>query len=77
MTLIRDHNDCGFLRRLVRVYREKRRRVPVKEYRYEWGWSRVPQERLKLVHRRMPRRSAFQIAWHQARNAQGVGRAGG
>jgi hypothetical protein len=71
MTMIRDPKDCGFARRLFRIYRENRRPQPVKEYTRDYPWT--PTRDLRAVKRRMPRRSAWQIAWHQARNAQGLG----
>lgn len=72
MSLIRDPHTCGVLLTFIRIYREKRAKVPVKEYVYQWGWSRVPQPRLKLVHRRPPRWACAQIAWRQAHNARRV-----
>jgi hypothetical protein len=66
MSLLRDPDDCGFLRRFARVYREKRRLVPVREaQQYVWQSSGM-----RLVYRRMPRWAAFQIAWHQANQAR-------
>jgi hypothetical protein len=64
---VREPEDVGFARRLVRVYRAKRRPQPVIE-----RWYGGPAGyRLVRTQRRMPRRAAWQIAWHQALNVRG------
>lgn len=67
MIIIRDPEVAGFVPRLIRVYREKRQPQQSREYAGPRGTVTQP------ILRRMPRRAAFQIAWHQARNAQGLG----
>jgi hypothetical protein len=64
MTLFGDPEDCGYVHRLRRIYRELRAPIPIRE---EPNLARI-------VHRRMSRRTAFQIARHQAANARRVQR---
>lgn len=68
MTIIREPLDPGLLRRAVRIYREKREPVRIKAYRIDPNIA--GDEELVPVSRRMGRRAAWQIAWHQARQAQ-------
>jgi hypothetical protein len=68
VTLLHESPDCGFARRLVRIYREKRAPVRVKEYSVNRVLPNDPG--LVPVNRRMPRRAAFQISWHQANQAR-------
>jgi hypothetical protein len=70
VALIRASEHTGFVRRLVRIYREKRGLVPVKERYYD---KVLEQYGMATAYRRMPRWAAWQIAWRQARNAYGLG----
>jgi hypothetical protein len=73
VALIRASEHIGFVPRLIRVYREKRAKVPVLEYPVYDLATNEHVGQLRPMHRRMPRWAAAQIAWRQARNAEGVG----
>lgn len=68
---MRDPAAIGVVPRFLQIYREKRQPQPVLQYdelRTGWGQIEYDHEERTLVpmKRRMPRRAAAQIAWHQA-----------